>query len=470
MGVLRRKSPLFRRRSCRNVAAIEAEVDYIVQRSPFLAAAEERQGLSSSSSSASASLALQVPTFHRKEFQVGAVLGTGSFSQVHSLVGFKLIASKKRKEQQQQHQPQDHTPTPSWSSTDLSASQQQLSCTIDVEDRRQAFAQSAYDHNGEACYAVKFVKKDLSKTPHEFRGAAADLFVEAKYLAALSHPNILKLRGVATGGSAAFVDGYDCFFIIVDRLSETLADRIQRWQQQLPGMDATMKRDLLTMKVDYALQIADALAYLHDRRILFRDLKPSNVGFQAHDPHTIQLFDFGLSRELPVDATNEGHYEDDYAFKMSGAGTFQYMAVECLNTKRYNLKADTFSFAICVFEMITLKRPFEHYTIAEHKEFVCEIGQRPSLTDHDIPSALQSLLRKAWEQDPTERLTMRQVCGQLQPIVQDLRQEQLDHHLSEDALSAETPPPYEGWSGTTATPAPLEHRELDLNAQLLVSH
>jgi serine/threonine protein kinase len=337
-----------------------------------------------------------------------------------------------------------------------------LSCTDDVgEQRRQAFAQSAHDHNGQACYAVKFVKKELSKKPHEFRGAAADLFVEAKYLAALSHPNILKLRGVATDGSAAFMDGYDGFFIIVDRLAETMAVRIVKWQQQQPDMDAPMKRDLLTLQVDYALQIADALAYLHDRRILFRDLKPSNVGFQAHDPHTVQLFDFGLCRELPADATGESHYEDNFAFQMSGAGTFQYMAVECLNSKRYNLKADTFSFAICVFEMITLRRPFEHYTIAEHKEFVCEIGHRPSLNDYDIPPALQTLLRKAWEQDPTERLTMRQVCRQLQPIVQDLRQEQLAHHLSEDALPAEIPPPYEGWTGATG---------LDLNAQLVVGH
>jgi serine/threonine protein kinase len=387
---------------------------------------------------------------------LGDLLGTGSFSQVHSLIGFKLTFNKKHKQQQQQRC--DYTPPSSWSSAELSSLQKQLSFTDSVgEQRRQAFAQSAHDHNGKACYAVKFVKKDLSKKPHEFRGAAADLIVEAKYLAALSHPNILKLRGVATDGSAAFMDGYDGFFIIVDRLAETMADRIVRWQQQQPEMDATMKRDLLTLQVDYALQIADALAYLHDRRILFRDLKPSNVGFQAHDLHTIQLFDFGLCRELPVDGTGESNYEDDFAFQMSGAGTFQYMAVECLNSKRYNLKADTFSFAICVFEMITLKRPFENYTIAEHKEFVCEIGQRPSLTDYDIPPALQTLLRKAWEQDPTERLTMRQVCRQLQPIVQDLRQEQLAHHLSEDALPAEIPPPYEGWTGATG---------LDMNAQL----
>ena len=174
----------------------------------------------------------------------------------------------------------------------------------------------------------------------------------------------------------------------------------------------------MTVQAGYALQLADALAYLHDRRILFRDLKPSNVGFRTQDPNTVQLFDFGLCRELP--ATQENYEDDDQtSFLMSGAGTYLYMAPEISTAKRYNLKADVYSWAFLFHEMIALQRPFAGFTFDEHKEFVCEIGQRPSLTDYNIPLNLQMLLRQAWEQDPTERLTMRQVCHQLKAIVDE---------------------------------------------------
>ena len=110
---------------------------------------------------------------------------------------------------------------------------------------------------------------------------------------------------------------------------------------------------------------------------------------------------------------------------MSGAGTYLYMAPEISTTKRYNLKVDVYSLAIVCHEMIALERPFADFSYEEHKEFVCEIGQRPSLTEYDIPLNLQGLLRQAWEQDPTERLTMRQVCQQLQLILDDQLQPSL---------------------------------------------
>ena len=71
MGVLRRKSPLFRRKSSRNVSAIETEVDYIVQRSPFLKDAEARAQTEAEANAR----AISMPTFLRKEFQTGSLLG-----------------------------------------------------------------------------------------------------------------------------------------------------------------------------------------------------------------------------------------------------------------------------------------------------------------------------------------------------------------------------------------------------------
>jgi len=416
MGVLRQKSPIFRRKSSRNVSAIEAEVDYIVQRSPFLLAAAETQAQHEE----------VAPTFARKEYQTGRLLGSGSFSTVHAIIGFKLSSNSSSKRSNKQ--PSQHPLIASACSSQGSSSNLSLDSTPQeiLQNARVNLTQYAFNNSGEAKYAVKMVKKELTKKPHAFRSAAADLVVEAQYLAALDHPNILQLRGQAQGGCASFLDGHDGFFFIVDRLEETLGDRIQRWKET-----AQEPRSLLALQANCALQIADALAYLHDRRILFRDLKPNNVGFKKDVPDTVQLFDFGLCRELPAtsdsyeDNTEEDDdYNDNEAFQMSGAGTYLYMAPELVNSRTYNLKADVYSWAFLFHEMIALERPFDEFTVEEHKEFVCEIGQRPSLADHGMPGGLQTLLRFAWEQDPTQRLTMRQVCQQLKPIVEVLEAKQ----------------------------------------------
>ena len=47
---------------------------------------------------------------------------------------------------------------------------------------------------------------------------------------------------------------------------------------------------------DIAIPIAEAMKYLHSKNVIYRDLKPSNVGFDQNG--TIKLFDFGLAREI----------------------------------------------------------------------------------------------------------------------------------------------------------------------------
>ena len=57
----------------------------------------------------------------------------------------------------------------------------------------------------------------------------SDLALEAEFLASLSHPHIMKLRGVAFNGTSAFETGPTGYFLIIDRLFETLGDRIKTW-------------------------------------------------------------------------------------------------------------------------------------------------------------------------------------------------------------------------------------------------
>ena len=59
----------------------------------------------------------------------------------------------------------------------------------------------------------------------------------------------------------------------------------------------------LDERVDVALQLADAVTYLHSQGILHRDLKPDNIGFDAHG--TLKVFDFDVSRRVPSSMKDE---------------------------------------------------------------------------------------------------------------------------------------------------------------------
>lgn len=109
---------------------------------------------------------------------------------------------------------------------------------------------------------------------------------------------------------------------------------------------------LMLVMCSAALQIACGLKYLHSHKIIFRDLKPANIGFDVRGD--VKIFDFGLARVMP-----DGGCPYTDTFLMSGAGSPRYMSPECLTLgDSYNMKADIYSFAIILWEMLSASRPY----------------------------------------------------------------------------------------------------------------
>ena len=95
--------------------------------------------------------------------------------------------------------------------------------------------------------------------------------------------------------------------------------------------------------------------------------KPDNIGIK--DGNLVQIFDFGLCRELPEQGPDPGK-----VFHMSGVGTRIFMAPEVLVGQQYNLKADVYSWAMVFYVMLALRKPFDECDAAAHRKMACDEG------------------------------------------------------------------------------------------------
>ena len=135
--------------------------------------------------------------------------------------------------------------------------------------------------NGEARYAVKRIRSDLVGED-VITDAAVDLAREGQFLAKLSHPNIIKIRGTSN------IPGNPKYCLILDRLHETLEVQMMKWKEDVKrnqgkfkGMIGKKSEELNKIwmaRLIAAYDLAHALSYLHKHGILHRDIKPANIG------------------------------------------------------------------------------------------------------------------------------------------------------------------------------------------------
>jgi serine/threonine protein kinase len=339
----------------RMVAPVKTTVAEIVAISPFLCATLPPPSTSSASA-----------VFARHELEIDSTpVGTGGFSTVHAIVQIHL---------------DDH----------ISAR-----CTIAQQERREAMRDEVLLDQENNADTPRFVLKHLKRTlllssPKVFQCALRDLALEIAYMDRLSHPHILPLLGRPIDGLDAMSSGsYDAFFLVTERLETTLCYKIKEWNvsPHPPGLE---------QRVPYLAQLGQALAYLHEHRIIFRDLKPANVGITNHDT-TIKLFDFGLCRELPPLTTTTANNKEQVlqdendanssnskteTYQMSGVGTQRYMACEILAGLPYNCQVDVYSWALLSWEIMTGCRPYVRHGNVGHKTAVLVQGERPCLPQY----------------------------------------------------------------------------------------
>jgi len=365
------------------------------------------------------------------ELKMGHVLGRGGFCVVRELTGIKINENNDDSHQPKKTSfqkifglkednldPADILGDDSDMESVTSASESEINNGIP----RESFAQRiARPRKKGACgcgrYVVKEINTDFQYTDKvNYLKAIVDIQLEAKYMASLRHPNILRLRGFANPGLATGQSS----FLILDRLEITLSKKMSVWlrlHRQCRGITGAFvgskkKREgLLVQRLVAAHNIADAVDYLHNKGIIFRDLKPDNIGFDAHE--TLKLFDFGLAREIK----ERDRYKDTDLFHMTGfTGAIRYMAPEVGLRRPYNTKADVYSWSQLMWYILELEPPLGVYTPHMFVERVFKQGTRPAVMK-TWPEHMPALMQMCWSDRPSDRPSFTEIKDHLSVIL-----------------------------------------------------
>lgn len=207
---------------------------------------------------------------------------------------------------------------------------------------------------------------------------------EAQTLARLRHPDI-----AAIYESGRTEDGQHFFAMELVR-GTVLNDYIGRHKLDI--------RDKLRMFG----KICDAINYAHQRGVIHRDLKPTNIIVDSQG--NPKILDFGLARMTDADiaaatiVTEVGKIQ----------GTLAYMSPEQArgNPDEIDLRSDVYALGVILFELFTGQMPYDIEQTALHESVrtICETPPRkPRTLTHHVPSDVETIILKAIAKEPDRR-------------------------------------------------------------------
>jgi len=208
---------------------------------------------------------------------------------------------------------------------------------------------------------------------------------EARTASQLAHPNLVAIHDVGSGEGVPYL------------VTELLEGRTLREELH----DGAIPAD---RALRYAVQIARALAAMHEKGVIHRDLKPSNV-FVTSDG-SIKVLDFGLAKLVHPEQELAGSGDDTAPVSTIGTvtGTCAYMSPEQAQGLPVDARSDIFSFGVLLHEMLAGEPPFRGASTIETLHAI--IKERPrelASIAVNVPVEVAAVERQCLEKRPENR-------------------------------------------------------------------
>ncbi|KAI5625595.1 serine/threonine-protein kinase Nek3 [Silurus asotus] len=218
---------------------------------------------------------------------------------------------------------------------------------------------------------IKWVMKEIRLPKAE--GGMASARMEAVLLSRMKHPNIVAFR-------ESFEDDGHLYIVMEFCSGSDLLQRMQHQKGSLFPEDVILR---------WFTQMSLGTMHIHDKRVLHRDLKSKNIFLTDHG--TVKLGDFGSACAL----------NSAKAYAQTYVGTPYYVSPEIWDNQPYNNKSDIWSLGCVLYELCTLRHPFEARSWKSLILKVCR-GTYTPLPSH-LPYELHYLIKQMFKTNPRDR-------------------------------------------------------------------
>ena len=231
----------------------------------------------------------------------------------------------------------------------------------------------AKDHVLNRNVAVKVLKDEFT-TDSDF---IKRFNTEAQSAAGLSHANIVSIYDVG------HEEENNLYYIVMELIKgKTLKEIINK--------DGSLS---WKWSVNIAIQIASALELAHKNGIVHRDIKPHNIIIT--EDGVAKVTDFGIAKAVSNSTMT--------AFGTT-IGSVHYFSPEQAKGSITDAKSDLYSLGVVMYEMLTGKVPFDADTaVSVALKHMQEEPAQPIELNEEIPSAVNDIVVKAMQKDPTNR-------------------------------------------------------------------
>jgi hypothetical protein len=207
---------------------------------------------------------------------------------------------------------------------------------------------------------------------------------EAKLAGSLEHPNVLKVYDFGV------TERHEPYLVLSFAEGQDLAARIKHSEPPIELPEA----------LDLFIQITRGLSHAHQKHVVHRDIKPTNIMLLSEPPtagERVKIVDFGMAKS--------GAEEQEVTRSGVGVGTPLYMSPEQARGEEVDARSDLYALGCVMYEVLTGKPPFtadsvlELLTLKVNNQFA-PLSQNAHV---EVPSSLERIVTRLLQSDRNER-------------------------------------------------------------------